>query len=193
VAGFCAACLPLVERAPEGLLPSVSCRAAAAYVYGGPMADAIARLKYAERTELAPLLGQLLAQAALPYAACVQCVIPLPLHPRKLRERGYNQSALLASWVARGLGLPLDTRTLARVRDTQPQAGLDRAERPANVRGAFRARPRLAASDLSCGPPGVLLIDDVRTTGATLAAAAEALCTSGYPSIFTLALAAASG
>ncbi len=192
---FCDACGPLIERAPEGLWPGAGMSVAAAYEYGGPMADAIARVKYAQRSDLIPALGQLLAQAATPFAGSVCCVVPLPLHPRKLRERGYNQSALLAAWVARGLGVPLDARVLARVRDTPAQAGLDRAQRPANVRGAFRVRMRELDRYGSLGrsaPARALLIDDVRTTGATLAAAAEALSASGHFEVVSLALAAAS-
>jgi ComF family protein len=179
---FCPACLPLLEVAaqrPPGL-------AAAAYVYAGPLADALRRFKYAGRTELAPALGALLAAAAAPYAGLVDRVMPLPLHASRLRERGFNQSALLARPVARALGVPLDVASLRRLRSTRDQASLPRAERAANVRGAFvvLGRPR---------PERVLLIDDVRTTGATLAAAAAALLDRGYREVRTLALARAEG
>ena len=179
-ASFCVACAPLLEPAPEALRPPA--QEAAVHSYGGPIADAIAELKYAGRTELAPLLGRLLAQAALPYAGVVQCVIPMPLFPRRLRERGFNQSALLGAHVARALGVPLHVDRLRRVRDTAVQAGLTREARMANVRAAFVSRPVRER---------VLLIDDVRTTGATLASAARALCAAGAPEVITLALAAA--
>jgi ComF family protein len=180
---FCAACEPLLElTAPAQRPPEV---AAAAFIYGGPIADAIVRLKYAGRSDLAGGLGRLLAEAARPYAGWVDSVVPLPLHPTRLRERGYNQSALLAAEVARAIGAPLDLRSLQRVRPTRDQAGLPRAERAENLRGAFAARPgRLAR---------VLLVDDVRTTGATLAAGAEALQRAGAGEIRTLALARAEG
>lgn len=179
--GFCDACAPLLEPADSHrpLDP-----AAAVYVYGGPLAAAIVRFKYAGRAELAPALAAPLADAALAYAGSVDRVLPLPLHASRLRERGFNQSALLARPVARALGVPLDTASLVRVRPTRDQAGLPRAQRAQNVRGAFATRRAL---------PGqrVLLVDDVRTTGATLAAAAETLLRGGCTEVRTLALARA--
>jgi ComF family protein len=180
---FCAACLPLIERIHESQRPP---RSAAAFVYGGPLADAVLRLKYGGRTEFAPALGALLAEAALAYAGSIDLVLPLPLHRLRLRQRGFNQSALLARPVARALGVPLDTTSLSRIRPTQEQASLPRVSRAANVRGAFAARPEVAAQR-------VLLIDDVRTTGATLAAAADALLAAGCREVSTLAFARAEG
>src|SRR5438552_5159011 len=137
-AGFCAACAPLLERAPESQRPPGL--AASAFVYAGPMADAIRRMKYGGRPELAGVLGALLADAALAYAGRVDRVIALPMHPSRLRARGFNQSALLAQPVARALGLPLDLTMLRRVRHASDQASLPRAERARNVQGAFVAR-----------------------------------------------------
>jgi ComF family protein len=102
-----------------------------------------------------------------------QLLVPVPLHPRRLRSRGFNPAALLASAVARDIGIPVDPTALIRVRDTESQTGLDRAARRRNVRGAFRARRRLSA------PPRVWLVDDVVTTGSTLAEAARVLRRAG--------------
>jgi ComF family protein len=143
-------------------------------------------LKYAKRTELGPVLGRLLADAALPYAGRIERVMALPLHTARLRERGFNQSALLARPVAHALGAQLDVASLRRVRPTRDQASLPRANRADNVRGAFDVVGRQR-------PDRVLLIDDVRTTGATLAAAAEALLAAGFHEVHTLALARAEG
>lgn len=178
---FCAGCGLLVERLSRQLAPGAM---AALYVYAGPVAQAVQALKYGGRTEHAPALGARLAVLARPVAGQVDRVVPLPLHPRRLRQRGYNQSSLLARPVARALGAPLDTSLLLRVRDTPPQAGLEHAERLHNVRGAFALRPGARKAR-------VLLIDDVRTTGATLGAAAEALLDAGFPPPLSLALAAA--
>jgi ComF family protein len=178
---FCAACAPLLDRPSEAhALPGP---AAAAFAYGGPLADALCRLKYENRTELAPVLGALLADAALAFAGSVDRVLPMPLHPTRLRARGFNQAALLARPVAAALGVPLDTRSLRRIRATAEQAGLERDARTQNVRGAF-----------ACAPlDGVraLIVDDVRTTGATLTAAAEAVLAAGAREAHTLALARA--
>jgi ComF family protein len=179
---FCPACAPLLDAAPAAQLPPAAC--AAVFVFAGPLADAITRLKYGRRVDLAAPLGELLARAALAYAGRIDRLVPLPLHPARLRARGFNQSALLARPVARALGVRLDTSSLQRVRPTEGQAGLQRARRADNVRGAFLAHVRV---------PGqrVLLIDDVRTTGATLAEAERALLQAGCSEVHSLALAQA--
>jgi ComF family protein len=125
-----------------------------------------------------------LADAALPYAGHVDRVMPMPLHPARLRERGFNQSALLARPVARALGVPCDATSLRRIRSSCDQASLPRAKRADNVRGAFAVTGHSRFGR-------VLLIDDVRTTGATLAAAADTLLEAGFAEVRTLALARA--
>lgn len=174
---FCDACAPLLdpgERVGSGLC---------AYVYGGPLVEAIRRFKYGRRTELAGPLGTLLAARAAELAGEVDAIVPVPLHPARLRRRGFNQAALLARPVARALAVPLVTNELRRVRDTPSQAGLDGAGRLQNVRDAFVA--------LRAPGSRVLLVDDVRTTGATLAECAEALSVAGVERVLTLVLAGA--
>lgn len=173
--GFCEGCEPLLD--PGGRLGD----ALAAYLYAGPMAEAVRGLKYGRRTELAPVLGAMLATRALELAGEVDAVVPVPLHRARLRRRGFNQAALLARPVARALAVPFHASDLRRVRDTPAQAGLGAAERATNVRGAFVA--------LRAPGSRVLLIDDVRTTGATLAECAEALRVAGAERVFTLVLA----
>lgn len=155
------------------------------------MADAVQRLKYAGRSDLARPLGEALASSCHAYAGLVDAVVAIPLHQDRLRERGFNQSALLAGPVARALGVPLRGGALRRVRPTVAQASLPREDRLANVRGAFRAGPRVGKRGRGLGR--VLLVDDVRTTGATLASAAMALLDAGVPRVYTLALARADG
>ena len=175
---FCPACGPLLEPTPEWLQPPA--RASAARLYQGPLADAIRRFKYGGAGWIARPLGALLADSARPFSGEVDAVVPLALHPSKLRTRGYNPAALLAGPVARALGVPLRVHWLRRLRATRSQAGLARDLRLENVRGAFAAAP----------VPGhkLLLIDDVRTTGATLAEAAATLTRAGHD-VATLALA----
>ncbi|HEU5060937.1 MAG TPA: phosphoribosyltransferase family protein [Kofleriaceae bacterium] len=166
---FCAACAASIDPAPArpgGVF--------APYLYGGELATALRRLKFDGRREvaraIAPLIGPALAGAA---AGC-DLLIPVPLHRRRLRERGYNQAALLLRHARRYAGLPVDPLSLRRARATLPQTGLDRAARQKNVDGAFLVvRPGRVAGR------SILLCDDVVTTGATLAAASAALRAAG--------------
>jgi predicted amidophosphoribosyltransferase len=108
------------------------------------------------------------------------CIVPVPLHPRRLRERGF---ALLARWIARERRCRFDAALLRRVRDTPSQTGLGRSKRRANVRGAFAARPGARA-------PGVVwLVDDVITTGSTLAEAARVLHRAGSRRVVAICVA----
>lgn len=175
--GFCGACEPLLERL------DAQDRANAVYAYGGPMGDALRRLKYEARTDLVAILGALFADDCTELAGSIDIVVPIPLHPRRLRERGFNQAALLARPVAQTLAVPLDTRVLARVRDTRAQAGLDATSRAHNVKGCLVARPLRGRR--------ILVIDDVRTTGATFTEAFRALREAGASEVHGRALAGA--
>ena len=164
---FCASCAVSIDPAPPG-------RVTAPYLFGGELATALRRLKFDGRREVARVIAPLLGPALADAAAGCDLVIPMPLHRRRLRQRGYNQAALLARHTRRYAGLPIDALSLRRVRDTPPQTGLDRAARRQNVDGAFAVvRPRRIAGR------AVLLLDDVVTTGATLAAATAALRAAG--------------
>jgi ComF family protein len=175
--GFCAGCAALLEPASGG---------EAALRYGGPLRDGLHRLKYEGRRDLADALASRLVEHALARLVAVDAVVPVPLHRRRLVERGFNQAALLAAPVARALGARFSPGRLARLRDTPAQVGLGGSARRRNVAGAFRARsdPRR---------PRVLLVDDVRTTGATLAEAAVALKDAGAGEVHVLALAQSDG
>jgi ComF family protein len=173
---FCGACLPLLElnRAMPG-------EDRAACVYGGPVADALQRLKYRGTVDGVPALARLFAAQLETLAGQVGLVTAVPLAPAKLRRRGYNQAALLAQPVARGLGAPFRPRALFRARAGHSQVGADREARARQLAEAFVARDVRGAS--------VLVVDDVRTTGATLGEARRALLAAGAARVFTLALA----
>ncbi len=168
---FCPACNATVQR-----LRGCDPRWTVASVFGGAVARAIVRLKSERRSEIARPLGDLLWQALAPRAKDLGSVVavPVPLHPSRLAERGFNQSALLAARVAGRLGVPLWPSALSRTRDTAPQATLPREARLANVADAFVARQ----PEHVCGR-SVLLVDDVWTTGATLEACEKALLAAG--------------
>jgi ComF family protein len=138
-----------------------------------PVDELLRDLKFHGERSHARLLGGLLARARLGCALPLpQWVVPVPLHPQRLRERGYNQAAELARFAARELGLRCEVRCLERLRATREQTHLGAAERAANLRHAFQARRPLAVSH-------VALVDDVMTTGSTIAAAAAALRSAG--------------
>jgi ComF family protein len=179
---FCAACASTLVPASSG-----DARRVAAFVYGGAVARAITRFKYERHPDLARPLADLLRRAAVALAPLrLDVVVPVPLHPSRLVERGYNQAALLARPLAASLGARFAPRALERVRDTARQATLDRGAREANVSGAFRARASAAIRGRS-----VVLVDDVETTGATLAACAHALLAAGAGVVATAVVARA--
>ena len=141
------------------------------------------RLKYYGRTILAEPLGGLMAVYWTQHPMPTDVIVPVPLHTARLRERGYNQAALLAREMACRVGLALNEQTLVRRRATASQVKLDARQRKENVRDAFRC------SDNALTGKQVLLIDDVCTTGATLAACAVALHEGGARSVQALTLA----
>ena len=122
--------------------PPTLCQMRAALRYQEPTSSLIHRFKYEGCFALAGPLASSLIAAWPAWEQPPDLIIPIPLHPRRRRRRGYNQSELLAAPLARALGLPLNARGLQRVRHTAPQVGLGPQERHDNVRGAFCRRRR---------------------------------------------------
>lgn len=167
----CAACPP----------PFAYARAAA--VYAGPVREAIHALKFAGRQTLArPLADLVLEQCAAALPPDVDALVPVPLSPARERERGFNQSALIAERLAVALAVPVRPGWLRRTRPTRPQSDLGADERRDNVRGAF-AGARAAAGR------HVVVVDDVLTTGATAAECARTLVGAGARRVGVLAVA----
>lgn len=178
---FCPTCASTVVRAPDandGALAFAS--------FGGAIAHALRRFKYEERPDLGAPLGDLVRRVLRESCASAEVVVPVPLHAKRLAERGYNQAALLARAAARELDAVFLPRALVRVRDTPQQARLGRTERLANVEDAFVVRDISAVRGRD-----VLLVDDVATTGATLSSCRDALRSAGARSVTTVCLARA--
>jgi len=154
--------------------------------YEGALRKAIHALKYDGCQQLAEPLGLLLAEAFQHYRMSADGIIPLPLHPLRQQQRGYNQATLLARACATRLKVPCLENLVLRQRATHSQVGLAFHDRQQNVAGAFAL-----ASNASSRLPGyrsLLLIDDVFTTGATLEACAAPLYAAGVQQVWGLVL-----
>jgi ComF family protein len=188
----------MVSGAAEGPEPLCApCRdqppafdmARAAFAYQGSLREVVQCLKYRGKTQLARPLARLMHGVYRSFwrSAPVDLILPVPLHRRRLRERGFNQSLLLIRrwpWSADEPRVPVECGVLVRTRATAPQAGLDRSGRCSNISGAFAVRnpARVAGRRL-------LVVDDVITTGATVGECARVLKESGAARVDVLALA----
>jgi len=158
-------------------------RVASTFAHTGGARQAALRLKYKGGAGLSKWLGVEMAQAARKQGLeSLDCVLPVPLHQKRLRKRGYNQSALLARAVGRELGMPYLEKRLVRQRYTRSQVGLGAAQRAHNVADAF------AWHGPSWKGQTLLLIDDVCTTGATINACAKTLKAAGAGRVLALTL-----
>jgi len=163
---------PRVSCGCKGRLRALA-RLRSAVAYEGPVESAVHRFKYQGWRRLAAPLAQLLAERLVVEGLAASTVVPVPLHRERQRQRGFNQSDLLARELMRRLDLREPPGRLVRIRPTLPQVGNDRLHRWQNVRDAFAWRgPDLEGRSL-------MVVDDVATTGATLEACASALKLAG--------------
>jgi len=194
---LCPACIAelpaLAESCPRCALPSPggsvcgSCLASpphfdattASWIYEFPCDRLVQALKYRARLALASFFARSLASRLGPE---IDLLVPMPLHPRRLAQRGFNQAVEIARGLAEHTGLVLLRRATRRVKDTAPQAELPYEERARNVRGAF-------ACDLDLSGKRVAVIDDVMTTGATLNELARVLKRAGAARVENLVIA----
>ena len=153
-------------------------RGVALYHYAPPIDHFIRTLKFHDGIGLARLLGRRLASRLQLEPGRPDRIMPVPLHPTRLRSRGYNQALELARPIAAALDIPLDYRSLRRVRATAAQSNLTLDERQRNVRGAFAVDGDARLAGLR-----IALVDDVLTTGSTVAAASLALLAAGVREI----------
>ena len=154
-------------------------------VFDGPIRHALHSLKYQRNLALGDALAHNMAVFVGSLAWQVDVVVPIPLGKDRMKERGYNQSGLVARPLALLNHWHYSPRALTRVRETRTQVGLTPVERKENVSGAFRAVPEMVVGRT------VLLLDDVATTGATLAAGAASLIEAGAITVYALSLARA--
>jgi len=147
-------------------------RARAAVRYDDVARTLVHALKYQDRTDLAPAMGRWMARAGGELLTGADMLVPVPLHWRRAWRRRYNQSGALARVIERRSGVRVRGEVLRRVRATEQQIGLSRAQRATNVQGAFQV-----SADRQPEVQGrrIILIDDVLTSGATLDACARAL------------------
>ena len=175
--GLCAACLAE---------PPLFGRARAVWRYDAASRDVILPLKHADRTELAPALGRLMATAGRELLEGADLLVPVPLHYRRLVARRYNQAVLLARAVGRIARLPAVPDLLRRVRATPSLGDLGRAERAAVVAGTIAVAARHSAR---LAGRRVVLVDDVLTSGATTNECARVLMAAGAAAVDVLAVA----
>jgi ComF family protein len=164
--------LGLPADIPEPLLQLEWCAP-----FAGSVRRALHELKYSGERRLADPLGRAIARRWQRVAAGGDLLVPVPVHADRARQRGYDQAALIAAVAARHLNVPT-APILERTRATIAQFDLDRSHRATNVQGAFRLRPG-ARSSRPLNGRWVVLVDDVVTTGATLAACARPLLAAG--------------
>ncbi len=184
---FCHLC---VQPLPEGDLcprcqesPLALDGIRAPFLMEGVVREAIHKLKYQGLRAIAPVLGTYLAEQIKSAAIPGDALVPVPLHPRRERERGYNQASLLARQAGKLLGLPVLDQALVRLRPTPAQArSANLEQRRHNVEGAFQCRGGVKGLR-------IILVDDVCTTGSTLSACALALREAGAASVWGATLA----
>ena len=198
---LCEVCVPNLAKltppycqlcaSPKTLSPCSLCRESplsvdrirAPFLMEGAVREAIFSLKYRGVRSAAPRLGWLLAKYMDQHKIPGEVMVPVPLHRRRLRSRGYNQSALLARELSKLIALPLENNLLTRFKDAPPQVeAVSQSQRRSNVDGSFQCTQDV-------GGLQVLLVDDVVTTGSTMSDCALALKDAGAASVWGLALA----
>ncbi|MFC1839521.1 ComF family protein [Thermodesulfobacteriota bacterium] len=191
---YCSTCgIPFISKADEDHLCGKCIvkkpyydEMRAPYLYEGPIMGAIQRIKYSGRSYLANSLGLLLGEFARTWLGNTgdMILLPVPLHVKRLRQRGFNQSMLLAEKINKVLCTHLDYRTLERTRNTDTQTGLKFKERQRNVKGAFEV-----SNNLKIRGKDIILVDDVATTGNTINECARVLKKAGCNRVYGLVLA----
>lgn len=177
---YCEACMTQRHFFDQGV---------AAFVYTGPLRHSVYRMKAANRRDYIPFYAEEMTRALERFLPRwrPEIIIPVPMHPRKRRRRGYNQSELLAMEIGKNTGVPVETGLLRCVRFVHSQKELDRQERLKNLRGSF------AACGIFPSVSRVLLVDDVYTTGSTMDEISRILREQGVLEIYFVVLCTGKG
>jgi competence protein ComFC len=159
-------------------------------VYEEEMEALIENFKYKRKRRLGSFLSEVLGESLLDSVKLPRAdfIVPVPLHKRKLRERGFNQSEAVAGQLSQKLGIPVLSDSVIRKKNTRTQTGLSREERRKNVKGAFRLTGKVGLEGR-----GLFLVDDVLTTGATMSECARTLKSAGADKVWGITLAVAAG
>lgn len=186
---FCTDCLADLATLPTDIIHTNATPPLAGIVSSGYHADvlqsAVQILKYGGEQSIAESLAQRIVGTVKSTNWTIDTVVPVPLHTKRLQERGYNQAEVISTHVATLLGLEHMPQALVRMYQTQSQVGLSIEERRRNVQDAFSSQNSILQQRR------VLLIDDVRTTGATLVACAQAALTGGAEVVYAVTVTAA--
>jgi ComF family protein len=161
----------------------------ALWIYKGKGKKSIYRFKYGGRREYGNYYARELVKQYGGWVKSrhIDAIIPIPLHPSRQRQRGYNQAALITMEMGKHLGIPVESNTLLRTINTKPQKKLNDKERQSNLKKAFRYTRKKQP------PKRVLLVDDIYTTGSTFDGAATALLEAGAEEVFFLTVSIGSG
>lgn len=154
------------------------------FSYSTLLQNSLFQLKYGKRQEYGTFYGEFAAYYSREKIEKwkIDIIMPIPLHPRRLEKRGYNQAGVLAEALGKKLGIPVDEKNLKRRKNTKPQKELNHRERQKNMKNAFIVRKKLKEEN-------ILLVDDIYTTGSTIEEAAKELKKAGAQNIFFLTIA----
>ena len=155
------------------------------YLYQAPVTNLIHQLKYQHQLHSLRLLGKLMSDYLQDQMQTMpDILIPVPLHRKRLKERGFNQASELALRIKNAMGIPVDNHLITRKKHTEAQTGLKPRQRKSNLAGAFKINKKFI-------PQSILIVDDVMTTGATAAELAKCLKRGGAKSVEVITLARA--
>ncbi len=165
---ICLACEKMLTSNPN-LIDHGFKELIAPFAYQEPLNKLITDLKFNGKLKYAQLLGELLTQAIIKSGNPLpSLILPVPLHPKRLKERGFNQAIEIAKVIGKNLKIPIDTESVIRIKNTKAQSNLKSVDRQINLENAFKLNKKITATH-------VAILDDVLTTGATIRSLSNAI------------------